>query len=78
MKMRINVKLYGECKKHAPGDRNDFMLKIEPGTTLADVLTTLSIPQDFHVALVNGRRATKEFKFKTGDILVLFPAISGG
>lgn len=76
--MRINVKLYGEFKRHAPGDQNDFMLKIEPGTTLADVLDTLSIAPDFHVALVNGRRVSKEATFKRGDILVLFPAISGG
>lgn len=76
--MRINVKLYGELKKYAPGDQNSFELAIETEATIADVLKILSIPTDHHISLINGRRATQEARFEDGDMLVLFPPISGG
>jgi molybdopterin converting factor small subunit len=78
MNIEINVRLYGEFKKHAPGDQTDFMLLLEPGTTLGDVLCKLSIPQGYHVALVNGRRVANDVRFENGVTLVLFPPVSGG
>lgn len=78
MKLQINVKLYGECKKHAPGDQTDFLLEIEPGATLKDILHRLAIPQDSYVSLINGRRALKSVQLQKGDTLVLFPPVSGG
>ena len=44
MNIEINVRLYGEFKKHAPGDQNDFMLVLEPGATLGEVLGNLDDP----------------------------------
>ena len=78
MNIDINVRLYGEFKKHAPGEQADFMLELEPGATLGDVLGNLSIPEDAHVALVNGRRIANDFQFENGVTLVLFPPVSGG
>ncbi len=78
MKIEINVRLFGEFKKHAPGDQTDFMLVLEPGATIGDVLGKLSIPEDAHVALVNGRRIAHDVQFESGDTLVLFPPLSGG
>ena len=65
-------------KKHAPGDQTDFVLVLERGATLGDVLSKLSIPEDAHVALVNGRRIGIDVQFENGDTLVLFPPVSGG
>lgn len=76
--MQIDVKLYGDLKKYAPGDQTDFVLTLDPGATLQDVLKRLSIPNEHHVSLINGRRAAKETRFEGGDTLVLFPPISGG
>jgi molybdopterin converting factor small subunit len=76
--MRIDVKLYGDLKKYAPGDQTNFVLTLPPGATLGDVLKMLSIPKDRHVSLINGRRATQSVRFEGGDTLVVFPAISGG
>lgn len=76
--LAINIKLYGECKKHAPGDQTDFTLRLEPGATLSDVLHQLSIPQDSYVSLVNGRRAAQNVTLTEGDTLVVFPPVSGG
>ena len=78
MALVINIKLYGECKKHAPGEQTDFTLQLEPGATLRDVFRLLSIPQDAYVSLVNGRRASRGVKLKEGDTLVVFPPVSGG
>jgi molybdopterin converting factor small subunit len=78
MNIEINVRLYGALKKYAPGDQTDFMLVLEPGTTLGDVLCKLSIPEDSHVALVSGRRIANDVQFENGATLVLFPPVSGG
>ena len=76
--MQIVVKLYGDLKKHAPGDQTDFRLTISPGETVRDLLLTLSIPKNNHVSLINGRRATPDTPFKNGDTIVLFPPVYGG
>ena len=78
MNIKINIRLYGAFKKHATGDQTDFTLVLEPGATLGDVLGKLSIPEDAHVALVNGRRIANDFMFENGVTLVLFPPVSGG
>ena len=76
--MRIIVKLYGDLKKHAPGDRTEFELTLDRGTTVGDVLRELSIPEDQHVSLINGQRATRKSRFESDDTLVLFPPVYGG
>ena len=76
--MQIDVKLYGDLKKFAPGRQTNFALTLNSGATLGDVLTMLSIPMDRCVSLINGRRATIEAPVKASDILVLFPPVSGG
>ena len=76
--MRIEVKLYGDLKKYAPGDETRFVLELAPGAVLGEVLDMLSIPPDYPVSLINGRRATETTPFETGDTLVLFPPVSGG
>lgn len=76
--MRIDVKLYGELKKYAPGDKTAFVLTLKRGATLQDVLKSLCIPDEHHVSLINGRRAHQTTRFDGGDTLVMFPPISGG
>ena len=78
MNIEINVRLYGAFKKHAPDDQTDFMMVLEPGATLGDVLGKLLIPEDARVALVNGRRIANDVQFENGVTLVLFPPVSGG
>jgi molybdopterin converting factor small subunit len=76
--MQIDVKLYGDLKKFAPGGRTNFVLTLNSGATLGDVLKMVSIPMDRCVSLINGRRATTDAVIAESDILVLFPPISGG
>ena len=76
--MRIFVKLYGELKDYAPSDHSQFALDLESGARLDDIQRLLAVPADRHIALINGRRSTKDTAFADGDTLVLMPRISGG
>ena len=76
--MQIFVKLFGDLKSCAPGDRSQFSLRLEPGATLGDVQRMLSVPEGRHVALINGHRSGREAPLAEGDVLVLMPIISGG
>ena len=76
--MLINVKLYGDLKIYAPGEKNQFEIIIDPGATLEDVIRVFSIPNDRYVSFVNGRRINKGSGLNEGDTLVLFPEVSGG
>ena len=76
--MQIFVKLYGELKRHAPGDQPHFALNLAPGATLEDIHRMLAIPEGHHVCLINGRRSSTDAAVADGDTLVLLPPISGG
>ncbi len=77
--MKVEVKLYNELKRYAPGDQNVFKLTLTPGTTVGDVLDTLNIPSTLHrVILLDGRRAVEETQLEPQSTLVLFSPVSGG
>ena len=76
--MRIKVKLYGDLKAHAPGDKTQFEVILDPVATLEDFFKIFAISEDRCVALINGRRADKEARLKEKDTLVIFPQICGG
>ena len=76
--MQIFVKLYGDLKRHAPGDQPHFTLNLDPGATLKDIHRMLAIPEGHHVSLINGRRSSTDATVADGDTLVLLPPISGG
>ncbi|MGA9536890.1 MAG: MoaD/ThiS family protein [Desulfobacterales bacterium] len=76
--MQIFVKLYGDLKRHAPGDQPHFTLNLDPGATLKDIRRMLAIPKDQQVSLINGRRSSPDAPVADGDTLVLLPPVSGG
>jgi molybdopterin converting factor small subunit len=76
--MQIEVKLYGDAKKHAPGEKAQFQMTLQPGATLKDALHALAIPSERYTSLINGRRADDDVLLKDGDTLVSFPLVSGG
>jgi molybdopterin converting factor small subunit len=76
--MKIFVKLYGDLKRHAPGDQPHFTLNLDPGATLNDINRMLAIPEGQPVFLINGRRSSTDATVADGDTLVLLPPISGG
>ncbi|CAB5109933.1 hypothetical protein D3OALGA1CA_1962 [Olavius algarvensis associated proteobacterium Delta 3] len=76
--MEIVVKLYGDLKRYAPGDRPHFALRLETGSTLENIFRILAIPEGHHTALINGRRSSPDATVANGDTLVIMPLISGG
>jgi molybdopterin converting factor small subunit len=53
-------------------------LRLQPGAILEDIQRMLAVADAPHIALINGRRSTKEAAVADGDTLVLMPLISGG
>jgi len=78
MHIMVKVKLYGDLKKYAPGDHNQFSMSLEPGATLGCVCRMLSMQKGDHVSLINGRRSEQDEKLADRDTLVFIPQISGG
>jgi len=77
--MKVEVRLYSELKRYAPGDNNIFILTLSPGATVADVLAKLNIPSSVHrMIILNGRRAADDSLLEPGDTLVLFTPACGG
>lgn len=73
--MQITVKLFGCYRigrfKEAERDYPD-------GTSVNDVLQTLDIAEARGIVLVNGKPAVRNRLLSEGDILTLFPLVSGG
>jgi molybdopterin converting factor small subunit len=77
--MEIEVRLYNEFKRFAPGEQNVLSLTLPPGSTVAAARNRLNIPPEVKgTVLLNGRRATGETLLLDGSTLVFFSPVSGG
>lgn len=77
--MEVNVHCYSEMKRFAPGGRDVFNLQIDAGSSVADLLQQLAVPEDLNVLFnVNGDRATRETLLFPGDEIVFFVPADGG
>lgn len=81
--IEIQLKVWGRLKQYLSAPR-DLMEKekweIKEGTTIGDILKALNIPEDLGIVpIVNGSNCfDKERVLKDGDIIHLYPLISGG
>jgi molybdopterin converting factor small subunit len=79
----IKVKLFAGLKHYVPGSA-DLTGKEEwdvaEGTTIGGALEMLNLPDGLNiVTLVNGVHCTeKETILREGDVLLLYPSMSGG
>ncbi len=77
--MEVNVKLYSELKRFAPGGSNIFTLALPPGAAVRDLLKILQIPGEVpRFIVVNGRRCDDNVPLSAGDTIVLFTPVDGG
>jgi molybdopterin synthase sulfur carrier subunit len=79
--MKIELILYASLACHMPAERtgNSCMLEIDDGSTVRDVLATLTIPEDApRIMFLNGRHTKDDQSLKDGDRLAVFPPIAGG
>ena len=78
--MRITVKLYATLRRYYPQvPRDGLPLEVPPGTTIADVLPRLGLPDAVPlVAMVNEKVEHLDYVLSEGDVLSLFPPVAGG
>jgi len=74
--MLITIKLFSHYRI---GRFKEAVRDYPEGTSVFNVRTDLHLPEEFSgVLLVNGRRAALDMELQEGDILTLFPFVSGG
>ena len=81
--MWIQLKLYGGLKQYLSVPRDlveKGKLEAPDGATTGAVLKALNVPDDLRiVTIVNGSHSVdRETVLKDGDIVLLYPLISGG
>ena len=78
--MNVQVKLFGIFRNYGDQGRgSSFMMELDEGSRIADVLVRMSIPEDEPKTLVCNHRAGKmDQRLKEGDILAIFPPVEGG
>ncbi|PIE66168.1 MAG: molybdopterin synthase sulfur carrier subunit [Desulfobacterales bacterium] len=77
--MKIDVQLLLTFEQAIGQGRNPYTLELAPGSTVADLVSSLPIPQNApKVVLVNGRLPRDEQVLKEGDRLTVFPPLEGG
>ena len=83
--MQITVRLYATLRKYHPAaadpsSNRGFVLTVEHGATLRDVVeTVLEIPpQTVKMMFVNGIARDDDYVLKDGDEMGVFPPVAGG
>ena len=74
--MKLRVKLFATLREGRFEERTEQFAR---GTTVADVIASLDIPdREVKIIFVNSRHAARDRMLEEGDTLALFPPIGGG
>ncbi len=80
--MTIECRLFADLRRHAPpeAERGRFALELDDGATAGDVVRRLAIEGATRIVVVNGAnvRRPDEAVLHDGDVVSLFPPVSGG
>jgi sulfur carrier protein ThiS len=79
--MKVDVALFASLSDYQPdraGGRHARAFDLADGTTIADVIRTLSLPDQPRIVFVNGRHAPEPSELRDGDRLAIFPPVAGG
>jgi len=79
--VHVAVRLFGNLGHYLPegGNRFSFMKSLEDGTTVQEMLSSLSLPKELPViVIVNGRRVEAGCVLKDGDEVNLLRPSGGG
>jgi len=77
MKTQIQIKLFATLRQLAPTVGES--LTIETGTTVAELLTQLRIPEEkAKLIFINGRKGRLSSVLSGGERVGLFPPVGGG
>ena len=78
--MKVEVRLFATLASFLPPDRRgSSLLEVPEGSRVGDVVTLLRIPDALpRMVLVNGDDAPVDRRLADGDVLDMFPPLSGG
>jgi sulfur carrier protein ThiS len=79
--MDVDVALFAFLSDYQPdglGGRSARALHLSPGTTVADVIADLKLPDQPRIVFVNNRHADEAVALHDGDRLAIFPPVAGG
>ena len=75
----IHIRLFSTLRRFARGGETQFDLPWQPDMTAQDVLNHLEIPDTAErVILINSRYSKEDAVLNPGDLVVLFPPMTGG
>lgn len=79
--MQVDVVLFAHFSSFQPdgkGGRHARTFDLPVGTTIADVIAMLGLPDEPRVIFVNSRHAPEAQTLLEGDRLAIFPPVAGG
>lgn len=79
--MKVEVCLFATLRRYLPegAEGDTAVLDVPESTTVGDALTSFGIPPDFErLQVVNGLDAADDQVLREGDVLSVFPPLSGG
>ncbi len=79
--MNVDIALFAYLADYQPdglGGRSPRAFVLAAGTTIADLIASLSLPDEPRIVFVNGRHAEEPDELHDGDRLAIFPPVAGG
>lgn len=79
--MRVDVALFAHFSGFQPdgkGGRHARAFELSEGTTIADVIEMIGLPDEPRVIFVNSKHAPEGQVLAEGDRLAIFPPVAGG
>ena len=79
--MTVDIALFAYLSDYQPdgrGGRDARPFELQSGSTVADVIAQLGLPDEPRVVFVNGKHALDEAVLSEGDRLAIFPPVAGG
>lgn len=78
--MQVEVALFASLSgMHTEaGEGHARSYDLEPGTTIADVISKLDLPDQPRIVFVGGRHADENRQLLEGERLAIFPPVAGG
>jgi len=78
--MNVDIALFASLSDfHTQGgEGHTRTYDLGPGTTIADVVADLGLPDQPRIVFVGGRHADESAELHDGDRLAIFPPIAGG
>lgn len=79
--MNVDIALFAYLADYQPdgrGGRSPRAFTLAEGTTVADLIVSLGLPDEPRIVFVNGTHAEEPAELHDGDRLAIFPPVAGG